>query len=109
MDNDRVNPEDLDEDDTGDPEDEEGDEIDDPAEVMLAVIGDIMDNGMPVRFTASMSDPFLRPALVRLQRQNEILADISVSLRAIAVKLGCEVSSKVRSADLNQGPQNPVK
>jgi hypothetical protein len=88
----------IDEEDSESEDDEEGDPID----YMLAAIGEVMDTGMPIRFVPSAADPFALPFIRRMQRQNDILADISRSLRAIAIACGSKLPANVKDADLSK-------
>ena len=98
----KVNPEELAEQLVGDPD--AGDEEMDAADYLAAIASEIMETGVPVRLIPHEKDPLVRPLIVRIQRQNEILADISTTLRAIAIKYGAmaQVFQRVTDADLTK-------
>jgi len=70
------------------------------ADYIAAVFSEIMEQGLPVRMIKDAGN-LLAPISNRLQRQNEILFDISISLRALATKT-VPASLTVMSADLSQ-------
>lgn len=91
---DRINPDEMldgdDENDLlGDGEDTE--ECEDPAELLISVLNEIFENGLPIHFIVNDKDPYVLPAIRRLHKQNEILNEISMSLRAIAKALGAQL------------------
>lgn len=98
----KVSPEELAEQLVADPDSD--DEELDAADYVAAIMSEIMETGVPVRAIAHEKDPMVRPLIQRIQRQNEILADISLSVRAIAVKMGALAPSllAVRDADLSK-------
>ncbi len=51
----------------------------------------IFDSGLPIRFFASAADPFVQSFLEQQKATNRILADISISLRAMANKDGANL------------------
>lgn len=74
----------------------------DAVEFIAAAISEMLEKGVPVRFFKD-ANLVLGPLSARVQRQNEILADISASARAIAKKMGVlGLADKTVSADLNQ-------
>jgi hypothetical protein len=88
----------------GDDEEEGEDEITDPEEFLAAAMSEILETGLPVRFVVHAADPFALPLIRRIHRQNEILADISATLRAVARKMGCEFQpdKTLHTADLKK-------
>jgi hypothetical protein len=82
----KIDPEALADDNGSENGDEDGDEEMDASEFIATALSEMLENGVPVRVTASDADPLIQPLLKRIQRQNEILAEINTSLRAIAIK-----------------------
>lgn len=82
---------------------EEGDEeSSDPMDLLLSALEEMFENGLPVKFKLDPQDPFVLPMVRRIHRQNEILADISASLRSIAKSLGSQLPATIKDADLKK-------
>lgn len=96
----KINPEELDE---GLGEESESDEMS-AEEFMAEALDAILTGGLPLRMIKSEDDPLVRPLITRVQRQNEILTDISTSIRSIAVKMGAMpfTETHVATADLSK-------
>lgn len=67
----------------------ESDECEDPIEILVSMLNEILENGMPVYFMKNDEDPMAK----RLNRQNEILNEINMSLKAISRVLNDKLSS----------------
>jgi len=81
----------------GDGDDEEEMEV---SEYFAAMFTDILETGLPLRFTAHAADPFVRPLLRRLEHQNALLHELNVTLRAIAKRQGTELPPMKVGAEL---------
>jgi hypothetical protein len=64
--------------------DEEDDEEESFYEYMAGLFTEALQEGVPVRFSAHMADPFVQPVLQRMEMQNALLHDIAKSLRVLA-------------------------
>lgn len=71
---------------------EEGENELDPIEYIAVAVGEILEQGLPIRVIKDAHN-FLHPVTIRLQKQNEILADISASLRVLAKLKGAGTGS----------------
>ena len=81
----------------------EGDEDEEEMELgeyFAAMFTDLLETGLPMRFTAHAADPLVRPLLRRLEHQNALLHDIAVTLRSIAKRQGAEPPSMKVGAEL---------
>jgi len=74
----------------GDDEEEQ-----DVEEYVAAVLTQMVEQGIPVFFTNHPADPFIPILLKRLHRQNDHLAEISASLRDIAIKIGATLLPRI--------------